>query len=204
MRLAVTLGLAAVLAGLTTGGWGDPLSRGTRWVRSHPFTVTAMSEFAVDHKPYAEVGFTSYFALFGEHYDWADRALSQAAAAGMPWHYLRGDGSLEWAREHVPEFRSKYPGNAGWCLGDESDPAGFPALGAALDEVRKLAPDALVYSAARGMDWPYAPDAYRTYLDQFIESVRPDVLSYDQYPFYGSGTAANFLGACPSNRVHRT
>ncbi len=193
MRHAVGFALAGLLAGLTVSGRGAPLSRGYQWVRSHPFTVTAMSEFPVNQDVYAAVGFTSYFALFGEHYDWADRALSQAGSVGMPWHYLRGDGSLEWCRKHVPEFRAKYPGNTGWCLGDESDPAQFATLGAALEQVRELAPGALVYSVARGMDWPYAPDAYRSYLDQYLRGVRPDVLAYDQYPFYGGGTADSFL-----------
>jgi hypothetical protein len=178
----------------------EPVSRKAfQWLRRYPFTYNAMRDTSVGLEPYQAAGFNSWLTcLPGEDPATAEERFGAASRAGLPWHLFGRTLDPEWYRQHVPELLAKYPGNVGWLVGDEvgddNGPAELQKLGQCLDVVREHAPEALVYTTCRGMDFKaFTTESYRAYLDNVLQYVRPDVLQYDHYPFYRGGTAGNFL-----------
>jgi hypothetical protein len=203
-HLLSALLLAGLLAGAGAGAGaadapGAPLSRGWQWVRRHPFTWNAMRDASVGVEPYQAVGFSSWLAgLQGDDPASAAARLGNASRAGLAWHFFGRQLDPAWYRQHVPDLLARYPGNIGWLIGDEvgdeNGPAELQKAGQCLDALRELAPDALAYTACRGLDFKaFTPETYRAYLDAVLQCVRPDVLQYDHYPFYRGGTAGNFF-----------
>jgi hypothetical protein len=172
---------------------------GMKWVRSHPFTVNALVEFPVDVKKYKDAGFTSVMAYISK----ANPGYAQdmVGNTGLDWHWFCGNENMkdyQWVLQNVKELRAKYSGNIGLSIGDESTSKDYPKLSKLMDEVRKLAPDALVYHPVISMDGAacnmeaYSGN-YDKYLDDAINILKPDVLMIDPYPFYREGTATNYF-----------
>jgi hypothetical protein len=174
-------------------------SRGTQWVRSHPFTVNALTEFPVDMQKYKEVGFTSVMAYVSKaNPTYIEQMVGNTQ---LDWHWFCGSANMkndQWILQAVKDLRAKYPGNIGLSIGDESASKEHPRLGKLMEEIRKLAPDALVYHPVISMDGAACnPEAYSgtydKYLDDAVSVLKPDVLMVDPYPFYQGQTASNYL-----------
>ncbi|MCP4642532.1 MAG: hypothetical protein GY851_18960 [bacterium] len=196
--LVLAVGLLAS-ASIAVGQTADPanLSRGHSWVRNHDFTVNAVCEWPMNLDAYTELGFTSYMFIVNERY--YPEILKEVTRLGLDWHaFVGSQDELEWYRRVVPEWREQHPNNIGWNVGDEWPKEKMVELGPLTDAVRELAPDALVYTACRSLDFLIdgkAPtrDQFLGYLDEVIQNGRPDVLHYDLYPFYRGGTGTTFF-----------
>ena len=199
MRRSLTAStlVASVALALTAPAYTAELSRGYQWVRAHPFTINAVCEWPMSLDAYKEAGFNSYLSHVNERY--YPQIFDEVKRPKMDWHALVGSAdNMEWYTTHVPQWCKEQPGNAGWIVGDEWPLSKMSELGALGDAVRKLAPDALVYTACRGMDYQidgkaYTLETYSAYLDEVIEKGRPDVIHYDLYPFYRGGTATTMF-----------
>jgi hypothetical protein len=117
---------------------------------------------------------------------------------GLDWFWFCGGQSMKNYQKvlrTVKELRAKYPGNIGLEIGDEAPIKKFPELSKLMDEIRKLAPDALVYHSVVSMDGSseVIGGNYDKYLNAAVNILKPDVLMTDPYPFYGGGTGTNYL-----------
>lgn len=200
-KVAIAGALALMLACVASAGSiGD--SRGQKWIDSHPFTVNALVEAPYNAQVYKEIGFNSVLGKLNlKRPTMPDYVFGKASQAGLPWHwfYRWHVGDDEKLVALVKEFRSTYPGNIGFSIGDESYLRDFEKLGEALDLVRQAAPDAIVHTAMGGMDWGKpelwisGSGAYEKYVDEVIRLVKPDVLMFNMYPFYRKGLATHFF-----------
>jgi hypothetical protein len=193
-RLFVSVVLA--FAWTTSLVQARPADFGQRWVRSHPLTLMGLQQSPQTFDPaeHDAANMTSVLAW------WADGNGKQIAApasvAGLPWHALIVDGEGD-ERERIANYASV--GNAvGWMIGDELNRQQMPFFADIVAWTKENRPDELVYSNA----YPtYAGDAglyggsppggtynYAQYLDDMVEVVKPDVLMYDHYPFFGDGS----------------
>jgi hypothetical protein len=171
------------------------LGRGQQWVRSHSFTVNAMSETGLNFPGYRDVGFSSVLELVNQtNYDsFTISALDESSHTSFGWHWMTSDSDYNWIRTTAQTFLNDYPNNLGFCVGDESNPSLFPQMASLLDDIRTIAPNSLVYHAALGLDgYNNNSENYATYINSVINTLKPDVLMYDQYPFYNGSTATNF------------
>jgi hypothetical protein len=92
--------------------------------------------------------------------------------------------------KHVPTSDAVW----GYFLKDEPRVADFSTLAAEVTQVRQLRPDALSFINLLGYVndtlYPtkakqlYGVDTWEQYVDMFLSTVKPDVLSYDYYPDY--------------------
>ena len=94
----------------------------------------------------------------------------------------------------VAEYRG-HPGFGGYFVADEPVVGQFEDLGAIAARLRAQDPDHLAYInlladyAAGGAGGA----SYRDYVERFITTVRPELLSYDYYPFGTSGDRGTFF-----------
>ncbi|MCC6679900.1 MAG: hypothetical protein IT445_03260 [Phycisphaeraceae bacterium] len=161
---------------------GVDLGRGQHWVRSHPFTIMGVSlvERPFDVELYRNAGFSSLLVWESQ-----EEVLRAASEAGLPWHMHRYAGAVrdrepfgEKDRERFRQFVKMYPGGIGWIINDEPNKGDEMRVTAeVIDWLRQEFPDMLVYSNSN----PDTPT--RHYTRQFVETVNPDVLMYDRYPF---------------------
>lgn len=156
-----------------------PANFGQRWVRQHPLTLMGLQQWphTFDVAEHRATNMSSVLVW------WADgngkQIAAPASAAGMPWHALIVDGEGD-ERERIPDYASV--GNAlGWMMGDEVDGSMMGYFGELGDWVKANRPADLVYTNALPT---YAgfPD-YSAYLQQIVDTMRPDVLMYDHYPY---------------------
>lgn len=94
-----------------------------------------------------------------------------------------------------------HPSLYAYYVGDEPSAFSFPAMGKLVAHLRSLDPLHLIYInllptyagndllGVRGETIP----AYREYLRQFINTVKPDLISYDHYHFMTSGDGDQFF-----------
>jgi len=177
----------------------DAQGRGQQWVQSHPFTINAIIDAPADMEQYKAMGFTSVFAVVDPKKEaWTDAIFGQAAKMGLGWHwfYRWKPGKDDEAVKGSQFLYSRYKGCLGLSIGDENPEGELQELGKALTKVRQVLPDTLVYCAMRGKDmvpeYTHKPELYLEYVDRVVSEVQPDVLMYDQYPFYRGGTAGTF------------
>jgi len=88
-------------------------------------------------------------------------------------------------------YKAITPSSAVWgyFLRDEPPASEFNSLAASVAEMRKVHPDALTFvnlfgvtedpTRARAL---YGVDTYEEYVDQYLATVKPDILCYDFYP----------------------
>jgi len=180
---------------------------GKDWVRSKPLTIMGLVQrvHTFDAKEYRDAGL-NLLLIWKRH----ERVLEKAKADNLPWlgHAVRKpprdkpiDPFTPQLRETVQKLVKKYPGCIGWLLWDEPYRQQFPKIAEAAAWFRKTFPGALVFSnlypnsgmAGKyyGGKWlgpdkyevPPRPWTYDDYVEEYIETVRPDVLMFDVYPF---------------------
>jgi hypothetical protein len=106
-----------------------------------------------------------------------------AAAFGMDEIQRRVNALVERVKGHEAIF--------GYYLRDEPGAAAFPGLGRWVAAFRKVDPAALAYinlfpnyASPKQMDAP----AYKEYVQSYVETVKPDFLSYDHYALMDDGS----------------
>src|SRR6476469_4241605 len=91
-------------------------------------------------------------------------------------------------QQMLDDYRS-FPAFAGFDVFDEPPPPKFPTVGAVTALVRELAPTYLPYSNLV----PGNGSGYASFVQNFIDTVRPPVLSFDRYPILQSGLDLNYF-----------
>jgi hypothetical protein len=119
--------------------------------------------------------------------------LDRARTHGLRAHllYIPDDVGIMQIRNH--------PALYSYELADEPSASQFPSLGATVQHVRDLDPGHLVYinlfpsyaSNAQLGTSGNTVTAYNSYLNQFINTVRPSLISYDHFHFLSNGTDGN-------------
>ena len=176
--------LALVALALTTGcSTGRPTDFGTRWVRSHPYTLMGLCLNNEEHnvEQYMAAGFNHMLAWR----PWRPGILTPTAACGLTWF-----GTIPWIdhdESRAPLLRSyktmtdgltaKYPGNVGWLVNDEPMDKEMQGTGVAMEWIRTKYPDKLVFSNLGG------GKDYAAHARHFLRVVKPDVMMYDCYPY---------------------
>lgn len=197
IALAVAACLLAGHARTTAASAPAPdLSRGTRWVRTHPFTITGLCLYddpPLDIERYVEAGFSSVLV-------WKAKpgVIGPTVAAGVPWHmHLRvgrqGRPRLnDELKAHIRALHARHPGGIAWIVNDEVKGAEpLRITREAMDWLRAEFPDMLVYSNANPLK-PGGRDI--RFIRNWQQSLEPDVLMFDLYPFIKDGsTLSNYF-----------
>jgi hypothetical protein len=84
----------------------------------------------------------------------------------------------------VADYKDR-PGFGGYFLADEPSAPQFADLGAIAARIRELDPGAFIYVNILADYIPrgWGTATYREYVEQFVTTVRPSILSYDYYTF---------------------
>lgn len=98
------------------------------------------------------------------------------------------DDARRLVQQMLEEYR-RFPSFAGFDVYDEPPPAKFPTVAAVTALVRELAPDLLPYSNLVPGNGP----GYASFVQNFIDTVRPPVLSFDRYPILDTGLDINYF-----------
>ncbi|GAA3439619.1 hypothetical protein [Kutzneria kofuensis] len=85
-----------------------------------------------------------------------------------------------------------HPSFAGFNMFDEPWADLFPTLGRALAIARSLRPTMLPYTNLPP-DLGFPPGGYQQFVEQFIQTVQPALLSFDRYPILSSGLDAGYF-----------
>lgn len=96
------------------------------------------------------------------------------------------------ARQLMNQTFSDYRGFdsfAGFNLGDEPPESRLPNMAKAFAVAREVAPDHVHYSNMV----PGQGDGYRNFVRNFVNSLRPPMLSYDRYPLLASGEDSEYF-----------
>ncbi len=147
----------------------------------------------INEKTYQEVaesGINAIYAIYEDADDNAVQALELAQKYGI--QYLVRDWSLSGIPEEdfdllparLEKFKD-YPALLGHLAIDEPGPAKFPYLAKLKKAYQEILPDSLFYvnlfptysslAQRNGKD-------YKTYIQEYIDIVKPEVLSFDHYP----------------------
>ncbi len=88
------------------------------------------------------------------------------------------------------------PGLLGFCLRDEPNAREFRSLGQLVATIKQVLPGTVpyinlfpTYASPRQLGVP----TYEAYLDSFVNTVRPPVLSFDHYPITNNGLRPDFF-----------
>ncbi|HZQ48074.1 MAG TPA: hypothetical protein VFC07_13740, partial [Verrucomicrobiae bacterium] len=98
------------------------------------------------------------------------------------------------ARKNVASLVAKvgrHPAVYGYYLRDEPGVGLFPGLAKVASIVRELAPGKLPYMNCfpnYAENWQLGDSNYTSYLEQFIDTVKPSALSYDNYSLMDDGS----------------
>ena len=180
------------------------LSRGERWVRSHPLTTMALTIIprSFDPQQYKAANLTTTLA-------WKQRPqlLKGSASVGLPWHLnlrsvlLRENGLTDAIRMRLKSHHDNYKGCTGWIVWDEPNRSDMFIAAEAIKWLKETYPDTLVYSNAfpmgasleryYGGKLPAGGYSYEQYLRDFAVIMDPDVIMYDAYIFREGGGTAN-------------
>ncbi len=168
---------------------------------------------AEQYKRIAEAGFT--FVLppcEGEATVERNRKiLDTARAAGlkaiisdsrMPLAVTGDPSALPRLKAIVADYK-KHPALLGYFITDEPGANQFSGLAEVVAELRKLDPDHLAYinlfpnyasTNLTAQPSQLNTDTYEQYLEKYLQTVRPAVLSWDHYHFLTSGDRPGFFG----------
>jgi hypothetical protein len=89
----------------------------------------------------------------------------------------------------LSRFIELYPGCLGVNIGDESNPSEYPALAPLVAGVKANVPEVVTYHVL--VAYPNK-DTFRTNLNLAINTMKPDVIMFDHYPFNGGSTDSDF------------
>ena len=105
----------------------------------------------------------------------------------MPSSISTADAT-SWVQGSVGTY-SAHPSFAGFDIFDEPAQSRFPTVGALTDIVRRVAPGLLPYSNL----WPGNGPDYAGFLQSYIDTVRPPLISFDRYPILTDGIDLNYF-----------
>ena len=140
-----------------------------------------------------EAGFTVSHSQAGEATDEVVRALDTAHAAGVrlllghpSWSLSRhrgaeGTARVSQARKLIEKIR-EHPGLYGYSIQDEPVLEHIPALAEITELVRSLDPCHPAYINHHPQTWHCGAFTLECFWREFIEKVRPPLLSFDHYP----------------------
>ena len=199
---AIILLAAAVIVGCGTKGVTEPVYENNKtlhigaWVAPPPGYITDAA-----YRDIAESGINCIYAL----YEGGDDALAALELAGKhgigylvrDWALSGlGDGEFDQAAAMVERYKD-YPAFMGHLIADEPGTAQFGRLGGLRKAYNAALPDKLCYINLFPM---YASQEqlngvdYETYVDEYMKTVQPTVLSYDFYPLLRDGTGTFVMG----------
>jgi hypothetical protein len=93
-----------------------------------------------------------------------------------------------WVRAAVEEYAA-YESFVGFNVFDEPSQERFPTVGALTDILRQVRPDLLPYSNL----WPGNGPSYAAFVQSYVDTVRPALISFDRYPILTSGVDLNYF-----------
>lgn len=184
-------------------GQAAELSRGKRWVRSHPFTTMALTIVPKTFKAddYTQANLTNVLA-------WKIKPglLEKAAAKGLNWHqhvYPHMDGLTDELKATLQRLNADYPGQTGWLVWDEPNRPKMLIAARTIEWLKQTYPEVLVYSCAfpmgataeryYGGPVPEGGYSYEDYLRDFATIMDPDVVLFNAYPFMEDGGTKNLF-----------
>ncbi|MED5398856.1 MAG: hypothetical protein VX669_00610 [Planctomycetota bacterium] len=202
-RVVSSVVLIAAVSVCTSVSAGE-LSRGQRWVRSHPFTTMALTIIPESCNPqqYKDANLTTTLA-------WKQREqlLEGSAGVGLPWHLhlrrvvLNKDGLTDQLKTRLKGHVRNYKGCSGWMVWDEPNRAEMFRAAETVKWLKKTWPETLVYSNAYPMGatperyyggkTPTGGYSYEQYLRDFSTILGSDVVMYDAYIFREGGGTGN-------------
>jgi hypothetical protein len=179
------------------------LTFGHEWVRSHPINTQGLvqrAEAVADSK-YRHLNFSTLLA-------WKNRPDIMNYARdrqGLPWHYHSGKNPLDQSLiDTLNDHLQNRPGGEGILVWDEPTRVDNHDVMEVTDWIRTNYPDLLVYGNMHvngrpgsnygqsygttmlpggGYEDPPVPYDYDTFVDDYMNVVRPDILMFDTYPF---------------------
>jgi hypothetical protein len=111
-------------------------------------------------------------------------------------HSISGDPEAKAKLDAIAKDYKDHPAFGGYFLGDEPSAVKFDGLGEVVAYLKKIDPDHPVflnlfpnYASAEQLG---APD-YETYVREYLQKVKPFMLSYDHYNFFRGGDGAGFF-----------
>jgi hypothetical protein len=116
---------------------------------------------------------------------------------------IGGDAQAQNTLKAIVKDYGKHPALLGYALTDEPGADRFPGLAEVVKSLRELAPKHLAYinlfpnyATTNRMTTPsqLQTDTYDQYLEKFVQTVAPDVLSYDHYHFLTDSDRPGFFG----------
>lgn len=132
-----------------------------------------------------------------------DEGLGAIIADGrMPLKIAGDTHAAQTIKEIVTDYK-RHPALLGYFLVDEPGADAFAGLAEVAAELRRLDPDHLVYInlfpdiASTNLNTTpsqLGTDSYAQYLDRFVQTVHPQVLSFDDYTLLRSGDRPGFFG----------
>jgi len=193
--------LAALLLLLPGLAAARPADFGKQWVRTHPFTLLGLNQWAknLDLTEYKAAGFTELMA-------WEEPALqgAKAQAGGLPFHaHVRpaDQGATAAFKSLAQATVAAGPTTVhGWLLHDEPGRLQMPGIGQAAAWLKTIYPALLVYGNAFPSyasptqlygDSSRPGYSFSQYLDDFITFIDPDLLMWDFYPFTADGKTSD-------------
>ena len=193
MIVVALAALAAGCAGITEATAEMAMTRGERWVRSHPLTIMGLVQIekTFDVDEYRDAG-------LGPVLLWKHRPgiLDAIKASGLDYHHhvrpLPG-GLTDELKANVREVVEAYPGCIAFIVHDEPGRPQMPLVAPTIEWLKREYPDTLVYtngfpawegsSAEVGVPEEEGPYDCRAYYSDIADIMKPDVLMFDIYPF---------------------
>jgi len=195
--------MAIVLIGVSSlhldgvHGEAKDVGRGKRWIRSHPFWISALTQNPdlYEVNQYRGAGLNTLLA-----WDPWDELFRKSVEAGLEYHYHlhqnHGKTPKDYV-EHVRRIVEKYPGCTGLLFHDEPQLPDMEKVGKVCAALKEAFPELLVYSNALPQGCPRpgkyglaedAPDDfYAVYFDKFAGIIDGDTVMVDIYPLGKDG-----------------
>lgn len=96
--------------------------------------------------------------------------------------------ATSWVQAALGSYQN-HPSLAGFNVFDEPAQSRFPTVGALTGIVRKLAPNLMPYSNL----WPGNGAGYAAFVQAYIDTVQPPLISFDRYPILTDGIDLNYF-----------
>ncbi|SEO54256.1 hypothetical protein [Actinacidiphila rubida] len=96
--------------------------------------------------------------------------------------------ATSWVQAALGSY-ANHPSLAGFNVFDEPAQSRFPTVGALTGIVRRLAPDLMPYSNL----WPGNGAGYAAFVQAYIDTVQPPLISFDRYPILSDGIDLNYF-----------
>jgi len=194
--------IIAIVGSTTAFGQTRSAHFGREWVRSHPFTLSAvvLRPDAAIGKQYIEAGLNTEMV-------WKNRPalFAWAQSQGIPWHlHIDRRRSHEEMKVEIETAFKTHPRGEGVLIFDEPKRNEMAGIGEIIAWTKETHPDKIVYTngypavrdgesmaklygdkwlASALYDEPPVPYSYEDYLSDIATITRPDVLMLDIYPF---------------------